>query len=96
MTQIIGKFALNPYNKSIQINKNAKILTVHIQKGNVFLWAIIDLDMPLISRGITRVATGQGLSVEQLDTKKGQYIGTAFLANESYVFHFFDHGEIAL
>lgn len=63
----------------------AQILTVQIQRGEPFLWALVDPGMPGEVRNFHTCGTGHNSYAEL-----GRYVGTFQLHNGSLVFHVFE------
>ncbi|HDY86983.1 MAG TPA: hypothetical protein ENH82_02575 [bacterium] len=92
MKKTIWKYAvLIQDTQKIEMPKGAKLLTVQVQRGIAFIWAMVNPMNTEVERIIKMVGTGHDLS-EQI---MGDYIGTFQINNEwgGLVFHVFDGGE---
>lgn len=78
LTPMMGNFVL--------MHSAAKILSVQVQKGAIFLWALCEDSNPTVNREIGVYATGQAL------INPGQFISTVQLIDQGLVFHVFDKG----
>lgn len=72
----------------ILMPKEAEILTVQIQRGKTYFWALVDPDAQKEARFFERVMTGasiyEGMGVER------KYIGTVQLHAGDLVYHLFE------
>ena len=69
---------------SLLIPKDAEVLTVQVQNGHPYIWALIDTDKPEEYRTFYLYATGA-----PIDTgSKNTYIGT--YQSDGYVWHLFE------
>ena len=71
----------------LQMAEGARILSVQVQDGRPTLWATVDVDAPLVRRGIFVVGTGGPLGGVDAD----DFIGTIQMS--PFVWHVFDGGE---
>ena len=86
----IHKFKLNIGNtESIEIQKDAEILCLQTQNDEPCLWAIVDLDKPMVTRYFTFVGTGW----ECAGLSKSDYLGTVQFKSHPLVFHCFEITE---
>lgn len=93
MADVIHKYQLNlSYQQKVKMREGAKILSVGVQKGEVMVWVEESLDAEYVHRHIYGVVTGQGLPAFERKT----YIGTVLLAEDTFVFHLYDAGELPL
>lgn len=65
----------------------AEILTVQVQNGRPFLWALVSPDSPKVQRSFRLIGTGH--PVEDTISKES-YIGTYQVGGGRYVFHLFE------
>jgi len=70
---------------TIGLPEDAQILTVQIQHGKPFIWALVDLENRVCDRRFRLIGTGHPANGETLS-----YINTFQLNNGSLVFHLFD------
>lgn len=73
--------------QTITIPGGAKILTVQLQKGDLYIWAIVDPNEPLRDRTIYVRGTGHPLNFSI--NKAIRYVGTFQLSAGDLVFHVF-------
>jgi len=83
----IWKYGLDPH-QPILMQAGAKILTVQVQAGRPYIWALVDIDAPQVLRTIETYGTGY-----QCAPCIESYIGSFQLDNGALVFHAFDLGE---
>ncbi len=94
MTNIF-KYKITALDQNIKIPKGAEILSVGVQKGEIMIWALVDVK-EVAEELITRkfLVTGTGWDVSSFKEDKESdfiFIGTVFI--DVYVFHVFDLGE---
>ena len=88
MSYAIYKYKLDSFGHKIKVPKGAKILSVGVQSGDIFIWALVDRYAEPIYRKIMIYGTGHNA-----DTAINEkFIGTVFIG--PLVFHIFDFGEI--
>lgn len=85
MSTQIWKLTLSPQFPVIAMPKGAKVLCVHEQRGEVCLWAEVNTNAEQEFRTFEVYGTGHAIP-----DGKGKYIGTAFLAGQSLVFHVYE------
>ena len=73
---------------TLELPKNAKILTVQTQKGNPQLWAMVDSETEKETRHFRLAGTGHPLGEDYL--RIINYIGTFQMGNGELVFHLFE------
>lgn len=75
---------------SISMPKDAEILCVKPQHGDVFMWALVDTGAEKEERNFILLETGQ----QWLDNfpPLGKYVGTYQLGDGHLVFHLFEGG----
>ncbi len=79
----VHKFILEPANRQpVKMNRGAKLLHVHFQRGELCLWAQVDTLKPLEDFSIHVYGTGHELRDDDL-----VYIGTAHHPDMPLVFH---------
>ncbi len=71
---------------TIQMPEKSKILTVQVQRGEVYIWAVVDTDTQKKEKRIF-ACYGTGHKHEKI---KGTYIGTFQLNNGEFVGHLFE------
>lgn len=80
----IWKWKLEPFT-TIQMPKDARILTVQVQYGKPCLWALVDPTKELCSRNFQVYPTGGNLP-----DKPGEYIGTLQMHEGNLIFHVYE------
>lgn len=83
----VWKFLLGPNVNNIPMSAGARLLHVHEQGGQAYLWAEVDPTARRSPRYVRVVATGQEFPLG------GSYIGTFHL--DGLVFHVYDEGTLA-
>lgn len=69
---------------TIRMPQNANVLMVNTQKSEVFIWAIIDTDEPMIDRPFIILGTG-------MNVPNGfNHIGSFQMLSGGLVFHLFE------
>lgn len=72
---------------TIRLPKEAQVLSVGEQRGNLFIWALVDADETETRERTFRIAgTGHNLNLDYHD----RFIGTVLMHNASLVFHIFE------
>jgi len=85
----IWKFKLeNSDTQSIEMPKNAKILTIQEQLGDICLWAMVDTEKKTETRHFEIFGTGESIYCDMGIERK--YIGTYQLREGRLVFHIFE------
>ena len=86
-TKTIWKYLLEPacYLTQIDMPEGAEVLCVQIQSGETFIWAIVELDKPLVSRTFITYGTGEPINIDT-----SAYIGTYQLLDGALVYHVFE------
>jgi len=72
-------------NQIVMMPKNAKILTVQVQRGQPCLWALVDAGQKQGPRMILTVGTGE----DAAHVAGRNYVGTYQLFDEDEVYHVF-------
>ena len=86
MAKAIWKFPLEIMDEqSIEMPGGAELLTVAVQGGECFLWAVVQPKNNRVSRRLNIYGTGHPLPDEP-----GRHIGTFMLHGGALVFHAFD------
>ena len=67
--------------------KDAKLLSTAIQRGEMYLWALVAPEKPLVTRTLHIVLTGWPITDEGWES--WTFIGTNLLDNGSLVCHIF-------
>jgi len=73
---------------TLELPKNAKILTVQTQRGTPQLWAMVDSETEKEKRYFRLAGTGHPLGDDYLGIIN--YIGTFQMGNGALVFHLFE------
>ena len=79
-------------NFSIQMPVGAEILHVNTQKNQPCLWALVDPKARAETRWFRVLGTGHAISEEYVSL--GDYVGTFFLYDKSFVGHLFVDGSV--
>lgn len=83
----IWKYSLQSApNFSIEMPRGAQILTVQLQGGRPYLWALVNPDAVLEPRYFFLAPTGESFVPPALD-----YIGTFQMDGGAFVAHLFEH-----
>ena len=72
-------------SQGVMMPVGAEILTVQVQNGTPCLWALVDIDKPVVMRHIHTYGTGHDIEPADYD-----YIGTYQLYDGQAVFHVFE------
>ncbi|MBA7614272.1 hypothetical protein ES703_21535 [subsurface metagenome] len=80
---------------TLELPKDARILTVQIQRGTPQLWAVVDPEAEKEIRHFRLSGTGHPLGGSDF-LKMSNYIGTFQIENGALVFHLFEikKGEV--
>jgi hypothetical protein len=82
----IYKYEIGIMDKqSIQMPQGAQILTAQVQRGQLYIWALVNILAPTETRTIAVYGTGNALPKHL-----GDYIGTVQMP--PFVWHIFDLG----
>ncbi len=84
MPKTIWKYTLQPEG-SIEIPKDAELLTVAEQYGEICLWALVEPTAPRVERSFVSFGTGHDVPDDNLS-----YVGSAQLQGGALVFHVFE------
>lgn len=92
MNQRIYKFLLPMEDEPvIQMPAGAKVLSVQVQRGEPFVWALVDANQRKMARHYFFVlGTGNPIDFEVT----GTFLGTIQLHGGDLVFHVWDNGEV--
>ena len=94
MKMCICKYELESLDSVIEVPEGMKPLSVadENQEGRVFVYAIVNLGAPLISRRFRVCETSDYVNVD----KRDQFLGTVISNNphEKMIWHVFDCGEV--
>lgn len=71
----------------IEMPKRAMPLSVQVQDGQIYLWALCDPEGEVEKRLFVTVGTGRSINL-----KTGNYVGTVQTSGGSFVWHVFDCG----
>jgi hypothetical protein len=86
--QYIYKYPLAPADRqTVELPKGARMLSVGDQGGSVFLWALVNPELPTTNRKIRCIGTGHPIAKIDPDIR---FLGTVMLLGGSLVFHFFE------
>jgi hypothetical protein len=89
-TMTIWKFAVPVTDEQfILMPKDARILSVHVQREDICIWALVSPAAEKVQRAIAIRGTSHNCT--ELDG--ASFIGTVLLAGGNLVFHVFDRGE---
>ena len=83
--KVIYKFELKPLVTTVDIPKDARVLTVQTQQNKPYIWVIVDADNPTVRRKFTVQMTGVFFDVSGL-----RYIGTFQVDEGSFVGHVYE------
>lgn len=86
----IYKYSVMPGRNVINMSRGAEILTVQMQRGLPYLWAIVENSYPKEERVIVIKATGR--ECDELSISKATYVGTFQMSDGDLVYHVFDAG----
>lgn len=85
----IYKYQLQPLDRQlVPMPNGAQILTVQMQGEHPCVWAMVDIDKPVVVREIRMYGTGH-----PIDHDPGRYIGTIQMRGGQLIFHFFEVTE---
>jgi hypothetical protein len=70
----------------LKVPAGYEILSIHEQNNDICLWALVDIDRPIIIETFYLIGTGQLFPWERAKTK---FIETVQLNNGSFVVHVF-------
>ena len=73
---------------TIELPRDAKVLTVQVQRTGAYLWVLVDPSAPLEPRHFRLAGTGHPITVEQAADLI--YVGTFQLYGGDLVFHLFE------
>ncbi len=83
----IWKFTVPPVDTSrISMPDGARVLSVHVQQGDILLWAEVDPDAATSLRRFRLIGTGHVLPADE----RRRFIGTILIRGVSLVFHLFE------
>jgi hypothetical protein len=85
----IFKYTIGPENTNLFVPEGAQFLSVDFQGETLCLWAQVDKNCKKTIRKILVVPTGAPIDC----LAEVEFIGTAFLKSESFVFHVFEVKE---
>jgi len=83
----IYKYPIRPNIKTYELPKNARILSVGVQNGEIMIWVLVDPDAERENRIIEIFPTG----FVDIDNATRNFIGTVFIGD--FVFHVFERLE---
>ena len=83
MTWKIYKYPIGTKDsQGVMMPVGAEILTVQVQNGTPCLWALVDIEKPVVMRHIHTYGTGHDVEPADYD-----YIGTYQVPSNGFVFH---------
>ena len=84
----VYKYIIKPDDYfELQLPKNAKVLSVQEQHGNICLWALVEPGSPTETRKFRFAGTGHPIHETKSSLK---FIGTFQMYNGDLVFHIFE------
>ena len=85
----IFKYKIIPNDDYIDIEmpSMAQLLTVQVQRGEPYLWAMVDTSFPMQTRRFRLAGTGHPITEKSCDLA---YIGTFQLHGGALIFHLFE------
>ena len=81
----IFKYPLSPRNTQTIEMHQGDILKVGTLRNVVFIWALVDPDLPTVKRSFAVVLTGR-----ECKHAKAEYLGTVAVDNNTVVLHVFE------
>jgi hypothetical protein len=88
MKKVFKYTLLEVPQQAIVMPSGAVLLSVHMQKGEACLWALVDTDNPPAARHVGIYGTGM-----PVPDSPGAFVGTELTDGGHFVFHVFDEGE---
>ena len=89
MEKTIWKFEIQiTYKQHIKMPKGAEILSVQVQNGIPYLWALVDPDAEIEERCIE--VFGIGNPIQQFSDTQRKYVGTFQMHFGKLVWHLFE------
>ena len=79
---------------SLSMPKDSKILTINVQQGDPFIFAMVDSSKTYEFRKFQLIGTGQDIEDIAKAPNNFKYIGTFFTNDETLVFHLFEEQNI--
>lgn len=90
----IYKYQILPhYEQTISMPKDAKILSVQVQKGNAQMWCLINTDNEYCSEARHFRVIGTGHDILEGEMEQLEYITTFQLDKGEYVWHLFERKQ---
>lgn len=91
----IHKFIIEPGGtRNISMPAGAEVLSVHVQRGEVCMWALVDTEARMVNRKFGVFGTGHTVDPcpqgDHLGPNRWHFLGTVLLENDSLVFHVFE------
>lgn len=87
----IYKYSIQDDVTFLQLPESAKILSIQVQNGKPFIWALHDTTLPTFTWKFIVIGTGQEIEESGLDEKN--YIGTFQMMEGLLVWHLFGYCE---
>ncbi len=87
MVKTIWKFAMNYVDQMVEMPEGADILSLQIQNGLPFIWAVVDTDHRRVPRQFRVYGTGHQLPDPCTHL---QHVGTFLVENLGEVWHMFE------
>ncbi len=81
----IYKYEIKASDEDTLLPDNAQILSVGIQEGKIYLWAVISTTVELRPRAIRVYGTGH-----RVPAYPGIFLGTVHMVEDGLVFHIFE------
>lgn len=89
MPNVIWKYPVEVADRfTVPMPSGAKVLSVAMQAGRAYFWAMVDPTLPLTNRQFALVGTGQP-GVDEV-AEWGTFVGTVLLYEGTLVFHLFE------
>ena len=77
---------------TIRMPEDAKIISVHTQKDNPCIWALVEDENDLVDHVFSLGGTGHDMS-DLAEYENTDFVGSFFVHGENLVFHLFYCGE---
>ncbi len=90
MKKSIWKYVINPSILTIEMPKDAEILTVQQQNGEACIWALVNPDAEKEERVFEIFGTGHNILLGDYNEIRRRYINTFQLNGGALVFHLFE------
>ncbi len=89
MQRVVYKYHVDPGASAIKAPKMSwQPLSVHVQNGEVFIWALVNpAEKNIVDHRIVVMPTGQSADYEHFEQMR--FLGTVLLEGGALVFHIF-------